>query len=136
MQHIQVVGVTFEEILTREPLGIWNNLQTAAPAPEKEGSENPAETVTASRPESPSLIEPQDGASLADPMVTVICRIALPEEVTAININGVDAALEGEQAMAEVALDPGVNRLIVLIWRHDGSYRSYSLGRVTREEQT
>jgi len=54
VQDIQVVGVTFEEILTREPPGIWNNLQTSAP-----------ESVTASRPEPPSLMEPQDGAKTA-----------------------------------------------------------------------
>lgn len=66
--------------------------------------------------------------------MTVVCRVSIPQEVTAVSINGVDATLEGKDASAEIALDPGVNRMSVLIWREDGSYRTYSPGQVTREE--
>ena len=140
VSYIQVVGVTFEEIMTPEPSGIWSNLQSIGAegedvVPEEEDSVSASSrTVSVSSPEPPSLMEPLDGVSTVDPKVTVICRIAIPGEVTGVSINGVRAILEGGQAKADIDLDPGINRLGVLIWRDDGSYRSYSLGSVTRKE--
>lgn len=168
VQYIQVAGLTFEEILTDEPAGIWGNLETmlfeteafeedrapleepldvpqaVAPeevAPEATAGETPVamavtstRTITATRPEPPKLVAPINGAKIAEPAADVTCLVSLPAEVTSISINGTGATLEDGQATASVALDPGLNRLTALIWREDGSYRTYTLGQVTRKE--
>lgn len=163
VQYIQVAGFTFEKILTREPAGIWSNLESVpsepeeheadplvhgAPAgisatrdmtgpPRKRTTTVPAlsnRTVSTGHAGGPKLLVPLDGSSLRVGTLTVVCKIAEPEDVTLVSINGVSATLEGREAAAEIRLEPGINRLSVLICREDGSYRTYSLGTVTRKE--
>lgn len=163
VQYIQVAGFTFEKILTLEPAGIWSNLESVpyeteeeeadplvhgAPAgigatrdmttsPRRRTTSIPTisnRTVSMGHAGGPKLLVPLDGSSLRVGTLTVVCRITEPEEVTSVSINGVSATLEGKEAAAEVALEPGINRLGVLICREDGSYRTYSLGTVTRKE--
>ena len=124
LRSIQVAGFTFEEILTEEPEGIWANLQES---PAASGEDEP----TAGGPE---MLSPANGAIVWEPRVTVSLRVPTPNEVTAISINGIDAALDGQVASAEIPVRPGQNRLNVLIWSHDGSYRTHSLGSVMRRE--
>ena len=165
VQYFKVAGLGFEKILTDRPGGIWSNLRpctiaAALPEPSSppvrhsagESSSRVASgthanfrvpvSVSSNRPGSstaslpPTLIVPLDGSSLNLASLTVVCRVSRPEEVTLVNINGVRADLKGGQAAAEITLKPGINRLSALICRDDGSYRTYSLGTVTRKELT
>lgn len=162
IQYFQVAGFGFERILTEDPTGIWSNLQpfsnenggqdpngSAGDSPGRgtepsfPGTPSPPRervftnrTVTSSRSLPPTLIVPLDGSTLDLASLTVVCKVSNPEEVTSVNINGVRADLDGSQASADVALKPGFNRLRALICRVDGSYRTFSLGTVSRRDLT
>lgn len=161
VQYFQIAGFGFEQILTEEPMGIWSNLQpflrengahTRGGTVGVAGDEDlPLETssahafrgrvasnrmVTSSRALPPTLVVPLDGSTLDLASLTVVCKVSKPEEVTSVNINGVRAELDGSHASAEVTLGPGINLLRALICRDDGSYRTFSLGTVSRKDLT
>ena len=146
----QMVGIAFEEILTDTLEGIWRNLQVDRPFSERDGPMNKRESSGETRrlqtpPDwtsgldqsgSPILMVPLDGAEIDGASVTVVCRVSEYDRITSVSINGVAATLKGELATVEIELRPGANRLRVLVWRDDGSYRTFALGNVFRKEST
>ena len=130
-QAIQIAGLSFRRILTREPQGTWRQLLADPVVPDERTVGSSGEVTDESKP--PRVIEmitPLDGVDVVDASILVTCKLSEPEEVSSLSVNGVEATLEGGQAMATLSLEPGLNSLRALIWRQDGSYRSYFLGRV------
>lgn len=148
VDRYQMVGIAFEEILTDTLEGLWRNLQIDRPLPERDrpiGEEDgarearqlppaPHGTADLDQSGSPTLVVPLDGAEISGDSITVVCRVREYDQVSSVSINGVTATVEGELAAAEIELRPGDNRLRILVWRDDGSYRTYLLGSVIRKE--
>ena len=130
-QSIQIAGLSFRRILTPEPEGTWRQLLADSGPVDERKLESESVVAGESRPvRLIEMITPLDGVDVEDSSILVTCRVSSPEEVSSVSVNGVDATLERKQAMVTVCLEPGLNSLRALIWRQDGSYRSYFLGRV------
>lgn len=130
-QPIQIAGLSFKRILTREPQGTWRQLLADPDVVEEMKVESGSEDSEDSKPVRViEMVTPLDGVDVEDTSILVTCRVSNPEEVSSLSVNGVDATLESRQAVATVSLEPGLNSLRALVWRQDGSYRSYFLGRV------
>lgn len=131
---VQIAGLGFKKILTREPRGTWRQLmvdpESVGEKIADSGEGVPQETKPVRVIE---MVTPLDGVDLEDSLILVTCKISDPEEVSSLSVNGVEADVDGRMVRARVDLEPGLNSLRALVWRLDGSYRSYFLGRVNRK---
>ena len=133
-QPIQIAGLSIRRILTKEPQGTWRQLIAD---PGVLGDRGPATEAQNQRQSAPAkvveMVSPLNGVDVDDRAILVTCNVAAPQEVSSVSINGVETELEGRRAAATIELETGLNSLRALVWRRDGSYRSYFLGRVNRK---
>jgi hypothetical protein len=131
---IQIAGLSIRKILTPEPQGTWRQLiadpgivgkRSSGSGNAQSGEPKPARVV--------EMVTPLNGVDVDDSAILVTCKLSTREEVSSVSINGVETDLAGCRATAMLELEPGLNSLRALVWRRDGSYRSYFLGRVNRK---
>ena len=134
-ESMQVAGFEFEEILTSRPEGIWRNLKAVRQLTSGEdGRASSKEVSGGSQASLITLIEPENGSTVALPSITVVCRLAEPSAVTSVSLNGIEATLEGELAKVDLELDQGRNPLRALVWQEGGTYRTRLLGSIRWRE--
>ena len=135
-EYFQTAGLAFSKLISNKPAGIWSGLlkemaQTAAtPVPSA-----PVETPPIRSPRTTpplEMLEPQDGATVDHPSISVICTVGKPETITGFRVNGIEAQVMGDLGTANIKLQKGVNRILAIIHRRDGTYSTYLLGKVTR----
>lgn len=137
-EYVQQAGLAFSRLLSDKPGGIWSSLlkdmvqapPAAAPTPL---FEPPA--AKAPRPTPPlEMIEPADGATIDQPSVNVVCILENPETVAGFRVNGVDAQVMGDLGTVNLKLQKGRNRILAIIYRRDGTYSTYLVGKIYRDE--
>lgn len=134
-QPIQIAGLSFSKILTLEPRGTWRQLMVDPDLVAERKEESNGELSRDTKPvRLIEMVTPLNGVDVEDSSILITCDLADPEDISSLSINGVVADVAGQRTMATVELEPGLNSLRALIWRRDGSYRSYFLGRVNRKE--
>ena len=121
--------VTTEEAATPEVSN--SDLASRAKPPELRLVESLPATLM--RPSPPlKMLEPADGSTVSQDSIRVICIIEDPEAVSGVKINGVNAMVMKDMGTASVKLDRGMNRILSMVHRSDGSYSTYLLGKIQR----
>jgi hypothetical protein len=101
----------------------------AEPAPEKDRSQKSVRTQPPL-----AMIEPIDGSTVLQESVNVICTIERPETLTGFKLNGVDAFVWGDLGTATVKLHKGTNRIVSMVYRRNGTYSTYLVGKIIRSK--
>jgi len=132
---VQTVGVSFREVISSYPIGLWRGIGSSDPA----STHSDRDLVPAV--ESPALLarpaatmdKPRDGSVTASRFITVEGFFRNPGSTESMTINGIEASIEDDRFSARIHLTQDINYLCAVVSHFNTIDSTCFLGKILRE---
>ncbi len=132
---VQTVGVSFREVISAYPIGLWRGIESLGP-PSTHSDRDlvpAAESPAISARPAATMDKPRDGSVTASRFITVEGYFRDPGSTESMTINGIEASIEDDRFSARIHLTQDVNYLCAVVSHFNTIDSTCFLGKVLRE---
>ena len=132
---VQTVGVSFREVISTYPIGLWRGIESSGPPATHSdrdlvmGADSPA---ILARPAA-TMDKPRDGSVTSSRFITVEGYFRDSGSIEGMTINGIEASIEDDRFSARIHLTQEINYLCAVVSHFNTIDSTCFLGKIMRE---